>query len=94
MNLRIRKALMAAAAFTAALSATAVAGPDKIAFPKEFEKWERYAVVDRYDNKQYRELYAKPDDRWEANDVAKLLPEVVAELAAQLAECEQQSAVG
>ena len=61
MNRRVRKAVMSAAAFAAALSATALAGPDKIAFPKEYEKWERYAVVDRYDNKQYRELYAKPE---------------------------------
>ncbi len=63
MNRRIRKAVMSAVAFAAALGATAsaLAGPDKIAFPKEYEKWERYAVVDRYDNKQYRELYAKPE---------------------------------
>jgi plastocyanin len=61
MTRSIRKAVMAAAAFAATLSATASAGPDKIAFPKEYEKWERYAVVDRYDNKQYRELYAKPE---------------------------------
>lgn len=62
MNRRIRTAVMAAAAFAAALSATAsLAGADKIAFPKDYEKWERYAVVDRYDNKQYRELYAKPE---------------------------------
>jgi arylsulfatase A-like enzyme len=30
------------------------------------------------------ELYVRPDDRWEANDVAKLCPEVVEELRAAL----------
>ena len=58
---KIRYAVMAAAAFAVALGATALAGPDKVAFPREYEKWRRYAVVDRYDNKQYRELYAKPE---------------------------------
>jgi plastocyanin len=61
MTRRIRHAVLASAACAAALGATALAGPDKIAFPKEYETWERYAVVDRYDNKQYRELYAKPE---------------------------------
>lgn len=34
------------------------------------------------------ELYAKPGDRWEVNEVAKLLPEIVAGLQAALAEIE------
>ena len=33
------------------------------------------------------ELYVRPDDRWEANDVAKLCPEVVEELRAGLSAC-------
>jgi hypothetical protein len=33
------------------------------------------------------ELYVRPDDRWEANDVAKLCPEVVEELRAALPAC-------
>jgi plastocyanin len=37
---------------------TANAGPEKIKFPEGFEKGVRYAVIDRHDNKQYRELYA------------------------------------
>jgi plastocyanin len=61
MNRRIHNAVAAAAACAAVFSATVMAGPEKIAFPKEYETWERYAVVDRYDNKQYRELYAKPE---------------------------------
>lgn len=32
------------------------------------------------------ELYVRPDDRWEANDVAKLCPDVVEALAAALSE--------
>ena len=30
-------------------------------FPQGYEKWQLYATVDRYDSKQYRELYAKPE---------------------------------
>jgi arylsulfatase A-like enzyme len=33
------------------------------------------------------ELYVRPDDRWEANDIAKLCPEVVAELLSALPTC-------
>ena len=33
------------------------------------------------------ELFVRPDDRWEANDVAKLCPEVVDELRAELPAC-------
>jgi arylsulfatase A-like enzyme len=33
------------------------------------------------------ELYVRPDDRWEANDVAKLCPEVVEELLLALPTC-------
>jgi hypothetical protein len=33
------------------------------------------------------ELYAKPGDRWEVNEVANLCPEVAAGLQAALAEC-------
>jgi arylsulfatase A-like enzyme len=33
------------------------------------------------------ELYVRPDDRWEANDIAKLCPEVVEELRAALTAC-------
>lgn len=37
------------------------------------------------------ELYAKPDDRWEANEIANLLPEVTAELEAVGAEFRRSS---
>jgi plastocyanin len=38
-----------------------MAGPDRIAFPDGFEKGVLYAVVDRHDIKQYRELYSTPE---------------------------------
>jgi plastocyanin len=61
MNPRIRNAVVAAVLCAGSFSATVMAGPEKITFPKDYEKWERYAVVDRYDNKQYRELYTSPE---------------------------------
>jgi hypothetical protein len=39
---------------------SALAGGDKVAFPENFDKGTLYAIVDRHDNKQYRELYATP----------------------------------
>jgi hypothetical protein len=33
------------------------------------------------------ELFVRPDDRWEANDVAKLCPDVVEELRNQFGSC-------
>jgi plastocyanin len=43
------------------IAAHVAATPEKISFPSGFETWERYAVVDRHDSKQYRELYARPE---------------------------------
>lgn len=61
-NRRLTAAFVSAAATGAVLvAAPVVAGPEKIAFPQGYETWERYAVVDRHDTKQYRELYAKPE---------------------------------
>ena len=37
------------------------AGPEKIAFPANYKDHVLYATLDRYDNKQYRELYGTPD---------------------------------
>ena len=37
------------------------AGPEKIAFPASYKDHVLYATVDRYDNKQYRELYGTPE---------------------------------
>ena len=62
--MRLRKSV-AAVAVLAAIGALSVtmqvrAGGDKIAFPEGFEKGTLYSVLDRYDIKQYRELYASP----------------------------------
>jgi plastocyanin len=43
------------------LAAPSLAGPEKITFPAGWETWERYGVVSRYDTKQYRELFARPE---------------------------------
>src|SRR5258705_8870301 len=37
------------------------AGPEKITFPANYKDHVLYAIVDRYDNKQYRELYGTPE---------------------------------
>jgi plastocyanin len=43
-----------------AFAPAAIAGPENVRFPAEYASWQRYAVVDRHDTKQYRELYARP----------------------------------
>jgi hypothetical protein len=49
------------------------AGPDKIAFPANFKNGVLYTIADRYDVKQYRELYATPE-AIEAAKAGKPLP--------------------
>ena len=49
-----------AAAGGAVIAATTV-GPESIAFPTGYEKWQMYTTVDRHDVKQFRELYATPE---------------------------------
>jgi plastocyanin len=59
----LKSAALAAALGAAAGSVIAVqvrAGGEKVAFPEDFAQGVLYATVDRYDNKQYRELYATP----------------------------------
>jgi plastocyanin len=63
-TMKVRRSV-AAIAVLAAGGALAVtmqvrAGGEKIAFPEGFEKGTLYSVLDRFDNKQYRELYASP----------------------------------
>ena len=60
-KLGISIAVSAACAAVAVVATHVVAGPEDVAFPAGFEKWERYGQVDRHDTKQYRELYAKPE---------------------------------
>ncbi|MBL8511952.1 MAG: cytochrome P460 family protein [Betaproteobacteria bacterium] len=54
----LKTKLALALSLTALGTITAYAGGEKIAFPEGFEKGVMYGTVDRYDNKQYRELYA------------------------------------
>jgi plastocyanin len=57
-------ALAVSSAFATGLLAVTVvvhAGGDKMAFPEDFAKGTRYAIVDRHDIKQYRELFATPE---------------------------------
>ena len=58
INLAVSAACIAGGAL---LAATGIAGPEKIGFPEGFEKGVLYAVVDRHDTKQYRELYSTPE---------------------------------
>jgi plastocyanin len=44
----------------AAVSTGVLAGPEKIKFPADYLKGDLYQTLDRYDTKQYRELYASP----------------------------------
>lgn len=45
----------------ALIAAASLAGPEKISFPDSYEKGVLYATVDRYDIRQFRELYANPE---------------------------------
>ena len=60
-KLAICVAVSAACAAAAVLATRVAAGPEQVAFPAGYDKWERYGQVDRHDTKQYRELYAKPE---------------------------------
>ena len=59
-NVRLVAAVALGSASGALIGYSALAGGDKVAFPENFDKGTLYATVDRYDNKQYRELYATP----------------------------------
>ncbi len=59
-NLKVTAAVVLGSASGALLGYSALAGGDKVAFPENFDKGTLYAIVDRYDIKQYRELYATP----------------------------------
>jgi plastocyanin len=64
------------------------AGPEKIAFPANWQKVVLYNVVDRYDNQQYRELYASTQEAVDAAKAGKPLPQgtvlVLAQYKAQV----------
>ncbi len=56
--MRFSKPLAALSLVFAAVALPAGAGPDKISYPAGFDKGVMYGQVDRYDTKQYRELWA------------------------------------
>jgi len=58
---RIVAGLLSVAAAVGGAFAAATVGPESIAFPQGYEKWQLYSTVDRYDTKQYRELYTSPE---------------------------------
>jgi plastocyanin len=64
MSSRKHIVLIAGAACAAAgayAASTVAVGPEQIAFPADYQKWTQYATVDRYDSKQYRELYTSAE---------------------------------
>ena len=62
------------AVMVAALAVPGAAGPDKIAYPANWKDHVLYLTVDRYDIKQYRELYASTQAAVEAMKAGKALP--------------------
>ena len=72
MTNRFVNAWTAAAAVLAAI-VPAMAGGDKVAFPQDFGTL--YTIVDRPDNKQYRELYVSPPAALEAAKSGQPLPD-------------------
>jgi arylsulfatase A-like enzyme len=75
----IPRALAARAPWRDALVATGTSGAQAI---RTLDWCLRKDVASKVD----AELYVRPDDRWEANDVAKLCPEVVESLSRRLDE--------
>jgi len=67
-------AITAAASAAFGLAVAARAGGDLVKFPENYDKGVLYAIVDRADNKQYRELYA-PAAAIEAAKAGKPLPD-------------------
>ncbi|OLC57070.1 MAG: hypothetical protein AUH76_19695 [Candidatus Rokubacteria bacterium 13_1_40CM_4_67_11] len=66
-------ALPIAVALLTARSSTA--GPEKIEFPANWEHYVLYTIVDRYDVKQYRELYASSQEAVDAMKRGQPLPD-------------------
>jgi plastocyanin len=64
-----------ALALTVALASRGAAGPDKIAYPGAWKDHVLYTTVDRYDVKQFRELYASTPAAVQAMKDGKPLPD-------------------
>src|SRR5712671_1377165 len=59
--MRLLHVLSVAALAAVSLTVAVRAGGDKIAFPENYAKGVLYTIVDRPDNKQYRELFSTPE---------------------------------
>jgi plastocyanin len=68
-------ALLVAGIVTGVLVARSTAGPDKIKFPAGWKDHVLYTTVDRYDSKQYRELYASSQAAVDAMKAGQPLPD-------------------
>lgn len=66
--------LVLAAATLVALAARSDAGPDKVLFPAKHKEGVLYTIADRYDVKQYRELYVSSPAAVKAAKDGKPLP--------------------
>jgi plastocyanin len=63
-----------AVAASLALAGHGDAGPEKVTFPADWKSHALYTTVDRYDNKQYRELYASSANAVQAMKAGNPLP--------------------
>jgi plastocyanin len=68
-------AVVSAAAIALLAAGSTSAGPDRIAFPAGWKDHVLYNTVDRYDSKQYRELYASTQAAVDAMKAGKELPD-------------------
>src|SRR5213594_4732453 len=66
---------LVAAILAVVFVARSTAGPDKIVFPAGWKDHVLYTSVDRYDTKQYRELYASTQAAVDAMKAGRPLPD-------------------
>ena len=59
--MKLAHVISLAALAAVSLSVAVRAGGEKIAFPESYAKGVLYTIVDRPDNKQYRELFTTPE---------------------------------
>lgn len=74
MRQTVAVSLVFAAATSLTLAVRGDAGPEKIKFPADWKRYVLYTTVDRYDVKQYRELYASSSEAVQAMKAGRPLP--------------------
>lgn len=74
MRRTVAVSLVFAAATSLTLAVRGDAGPEKIKFPADWKRYVLYTTVDRYDVKQYRELYAPSSEAVQAMKAGRPLP--------------------